>query len=248
MYLIPKTIFVIPYRDRLQHKKSYCQHMKKYISNKCYKFLFIHQNNSKRFNRGAIKNIGFLVIKELYPLDYKNINIVFNDIDTFPKTNDSIDFETEKNKVIHLFGFDFTLGGIFIIKGCDFEKIGGFPNYWGWGCEDNLLNDRCLHNNIEIDRSKINCHDIVQLKHGSTVRSVSIKEARNYGLKQEYETFNDIKNLKYSITGNMVHVHTFQCINNDDNPDMDYQDIDLAKTGNKIPITKNVNKKLWKLY
>ena len=56
----------------------------------------------------------------------------------------------------------------FAIKGSDFEIATGFPNFWGWGLEDNVLNDRCLEKKLIIDRSqfyiindKENIHPIV---------------------------------------------------------------------------------------
>ena len=46
------------------------------------------------------------------------------------------------------------MGGILTIFGEDFEKINGFPCFWSWGFEDNVLQKRVLSNNMEIDRSE----------------------------------------------------------------------------------------------
>ena len=64
-----KYIFIIPYRDRLQHKSFFMRHMKyilEDIPEHEYKLWFIHQLDHRPFNRGALKNIGLLVAKQIY--------------------------------------------------------------------------------------------------------------------------------------------------------------------------------------
>ena len=82
-----------------------------------YEIYFSHQCDKRDFNRGAMKNMGFLAIKDKYPDNYKNITFVFNDVDTMPYTKDLFDCNTKKGVVKHFYGFDFSLGGIFSITG-----------------------------------------------------------------------------------------------------------------------------------
>ena len=119
-----------------------------------YSLLFIHQNDNRGFNRGAMKNIGFIHVKKIYPDVYKNITLVFNDIDIMPICKGIINYETVPGTVKHFYGFNFALGGLFSIKAGDFEKINGFPNYWGWGFEDNLIQTRAINAKLVIDRSE----------------------------------------------------------------------------------------------
>jgi N-terminal region of glycosyl transferase group 7 len=80
----PKVIFIVPYRDRETQKINFINKMKHLlddIDRRTYDILFIHQCDNRDFNRGALKNIGFLSIKNDYPDSYKNITLCFNDID-----------------------------------------------------------------------------------------------------------------------------------------------------------------------
>ena len=53
----------------------------------------------------------------------------------------------------HFYGFNYALGGIVALTGEDFELTNGYPNFWGWGMEDNVLQKRCEALNLFIDRS-----------------------------------------------------------------------------------------------
>jgi hypothetical protein len=152
----PKLIFIIPYRDREQQLIFFKRHMAYILEDMDkadYEVLFIHQKDTRAFNCGAMKNIGFFVVKDKYPNDYKNITLVFNDVDTLPFSKNFIPYETKQGIVKHFYGFQYTLGGIVSITGHDFEKINGFPNFWAWGYEDNMLNDRVKNARLTIDRS-----------------------------------------------------------------------------------------------
>jgi len=65
-----------------------------------------------------------------------------------------------------------------VIKGADFERINGFPNFWGWGNEDSVFQERCLRSECKIDRSQfypIGSPEILQLFDG-VKRLVSPRE------------------------------------------------------------------------
>lgn len=141
---IPTRVFIVPYRSRPNQKADFLKNMKQLLEDltEPYEIYFAHQCDSRPFNRGAMKNLGFIAIKNKYPNNYKDITFIFNDVDTFPSEKGMIDYITTSGIVKHYYGFNFALGGIFSIKGADFEKAKGFPNFWGWGLEDNIMNDR----------------------------------------------------------------------------------------------------------
>jgi hypothetical protein len=151
---IPKRVFIVPYRNRIEHKFFFSKHMTFLLEdNDDYEIYFTHQFDKRPFNRGAMKNIGFLAMKQKYPNDYHNITFIFNDVDTMP-FHKLFSYDTIQGKVMHHYGFENALGGIVVIKGIDFEKTNGYPNYWGWGMEDTCFQYRCLQNGLLIDRSQ----------------------------------------------------------------------------------------------
>lgn len=200
---VPKIIFIVPYRNREQERQHFSIYMDYIMQDykDTYKIYYSHQNDNRPFNRGATKNIGFLIIKKMYPDDYKNITFVFNDLDTIPYKKNLIDYDTEINTVKHFYGFTYALGGIVSIKGEDFEKCNGFPNNWGWGLEDNELNNRVIKNNIKIDRSnffEINSPKIIHIK-DSPIRLVTAQEVKNYSRKNLLDNLNTITNINHNI-------------------------------------------------
>ena len=165
-----------------------------------YEIYFSHQCDARTFNRGATKNIGFLAMKEKYPNDYKNITFIFNDVDTIPFYK-IFDYETTEGIVKHYYGFKYALGGILAIKGSDFEKINGFPCYWGWGMEDNALQKRCEYHKLKIDRStfyEIGSPQILQFFDGIS-RIISKKDPWRMDKDNGVDGLRTITSLKYNI-------------------------------------------------
>jgi hypothetical protein len=169
---VPLVVFIVPYRNRPQHKFFFSNYLTSILKNSelesRYEIYFSHQCDARSFNRGGTKNIGFLAIKEKYPNDYQNITFVFNDIDTIPFSN-IFDYTTYSGMVKHFYGFKYALGGIVSITGKDFEQINGYPNFWGWGMEDNVLQKRCENAGLIVNRDQfypIGSPDILQLFDG----------------------------------------------------------------------------------
>jgi len=198
---VPKIVFIVPYRARPQHKFFFSNYLTSIISYRDdYEIYFSHQCDVRAFNRGATKNIGFLAIKEKYPNTYKDITFVFNDIDTIPFST-IFDYETSHGYVKHFYGFKYALGGIVSIKGSDFEATNGFPNFWGWGMEDNVLQKRCEKIGLQIDRSNfypIGSPEILQLFDGVS-RIINKKDPWRATHDDGIDGLQTIHKLVYSI-------------------------------------------------
>lgn len=198
---VPTRVFIVPYRNRLHHKFFFCKYMTFLLEDLCdYEILLVHQFDTRSFNRGAMKNIGFLAVKHKYPNDYKNITLIFNDVDTMP-FNKIFDYDTELGVIQHYYGFTYTLGGIVVIKASDFEQINGFPNFWGYGMEDNCLQTRSEKCNLTIDRShfySIGSPEILQLFDGVT-RIINKKDPWRMKYDDGMDGIRTIHNLYYTI-------------------------------------------------
>lgn len=199
--VVPKRVFIVPYRNRVQHKFFFSKYMSFLLEDKeDYEIYFSHQNDTRTFNRGAAKNIGFMAIREKYPNDYKDINFIFNDVDTIP-FNKLFDYETTRGVVKHYYGYKYALGGIVVIKGADFEEMNGFPCFWGWGMEDNCLQKRCQAYGLTIDRSTfyaIGSPQILQLFDGIS-RIISKKDPWRMQNDTGQDGIRTIRDLRLTI-------------------------------------------------
>ena len=219
MSKVPKLVFIVPYRNRPQHKFFFSNYLTTIMDDRDdYEIYFSHQCDARAFNRGATKNIGFLAVKEKYPDDYKNITFVFNDIDTIPFSA-IFDYETVSGIVKHFYGFEYALGGIVALNGSDFEAINGFPNFWGWGMEDNVLQKRCEKIGLKIDRSQffpIGNPNILHLFDG-VQRIINRKDPWRATHDDGIDGIRTIHKLQYTIndesTNPLDNVHTINANN-----------------------------------
>jgi hypothetical protein len=152
-----------------------------------------------------MKNIGFLAMKKKYPDTYQDMTFIFNDVDTVP-FHKLFDYQTEPGIIKHYYGFESALGGIVVMKGADFEKVNGYPNFWGWGMEDACLQKRCLQVGFTIDRSKfypIGSPEILQLFDGVT-RLVCSRDPLRMKNDNGIDGLSTIHKLTYTFNKNSV--------------------------------------------
>jgi len=241
MNTIPKIFFIVPYRDRKEHKQFFMKYMEFIMEdyNKDdYELFFVHQCDKQPFNRGAMKNIGFLAMKSKYPQHYHDITIVFNDVDTVPYTKNLLNYETKRNTIKHFYGYNFALGGIVSITGYDFEKINGYPNMWGWSMEDNILQKRALANNIYIDRTTffpIGSTSILQFV--DAINKIINKREMADCLENTYPYgLTNIINLNFNYEDEYIQVTNFQT---ETNPNIQpFENHDITKGNGRIIVNK----------
>lgn len=216
--LIPKIIFIVPYRDREEQYKKFDEKMKTIL--KLYKIedskiLYIHQCDKRSFNRGAMKNIGFLFVKKMYPEYYQDITLVFNDLDTTPSLSNNFElkYETSDNVIKHFFGYTYALGGIVSIMAKDFERINGFPNFWTWGYEDNSLQQRAERNKLVINRDQFFGTKVKHIDHDldNGIKTINRHEFEKY-CKRTNDGIRTIRDLEmnYDEETGFVNVTNFK--------------------------------------
>ena len=210
-----QTIFIVPYRNRACHKhffEKYMSYLMEDVDPSTYEIVFAHQKNELPFNRGAMKNIGFLYAKEKYS-HYKDIVFVFHDVDTLPFKKGLLDFTLRDNEIKHYYGFKYCLGGIFAIKGKDFERINGFPSFWNWGWEDTVLYERAIASKLMVNRDQyfeFGDHSILHMIDRPT-RDISRNMYDHYKNGNVLDGLNTLQHVRY-VKGDMLDIESFVCL------------------------------------
>lgn len=241
--VVPKFVFIVPYRDREPHRVFFSTYIHKIMADvppEDWTYFFIHQADKRPFNRGGMKNIGFLALKERYPNDYKNIIFIFNDIDTLPYDKNILNYNTDFGVIKHFYGFHFALGGIFSIRGVDFERINGFPNFWAWGGEDNLIHRRAKDFGLVVDRNNfftIGNMNILQLADGFK-RMICRDEMATALIPMNVDGLSKITNLKFTIYDDthMIDVFAFETYISYTQLNFEEESLDKLKTMHVSPL------------
>lgn len=218
-------VYIVPYRDRAEHLEFFRTYLK-HVERADHRVLVVHQCDARPFNRGAMKNIGFLAVKQLYPETYQNVTLVFNDVDIMPYKEGVFHTDTVAGVVKHNYGYTTCLSASFVIKAGDFEKTGGFPNLWAWGLEDFIIQERVLASGLRIDRSRfkpVGDRSVLQFFDGMT-RNVSTLSIETTRLKHLRDGWPSIQ-VRFEMEGDMVQVRDFTCLYPPDTTNVETKDI-----------------------
>lgn len=216
-----KYNFIIPYRNRKEHLDEFIRRFTEYLKDKDVdaQFYIIHQMNPKEFNRGAMKNIGFLEVCKTRPDGL----FIFHDVDTYPTYWGSIQYDTKPGEIRHPIGEkNHNLGTICCFWKNEFEKVNGFPNYWGWGIEDITIWYRVKKLNYIIDENNIidlndkhRCynpdHSYQQNRNNTTIQNTTL-------FNEEMKTnniYNGLSDIEYEVLSSFELAPRFTIINVD---------------------------------
>jgi len=196
-----KLTICVPYRNREEHLRQFIPHITNHLKGYEYEILVIEQTNEKPFNRGSLANIGFL--------HSNGENFCIHDVDMLPDfANYDIPHLFDVSHVatnVEQFGYKMPyekyLGGVTIFRREAFRKINGFNNlYFGWGAEDDDLNNRCELNSLKIFRG---VHTFQSLPHAKALEQRESKLLHRNNLqilkKWKSNTSNGLSNIKYKV-------------------------------------------------
>jgi len=194
-----KVAIIIPYRNNKYQSRDkqlamFIEYYNDYLpSNICDIYVIEQSDDNKKFNRGALLNIGYKISqKESYDM------YIFHDVDLVSPQEIKKVYTYKSDIPIHIaslwkekYNFADFMGGIISFDSNTFEKVNGYPNrFYGWGGEDDAIYNRLVINNISI--GKIIADSNVDIKEMNHQNTSDIEELTNKNKK-----FNILNDLKY---------------------------------------------------
>lgn len=193
---------VVPFRDQPeQNRMAQLMTLNEEFHKLGWTVLVVEQSDDgKKFNRGALLNIGY----DLVETDY----VIFHDVDLIPKKALIPYYEAFPTSPIHLgkaitkYDSPSFLGAVVSVSKKDYKVINGFPNnFWGWGGEDDAFRIRLQRAGIKVFQPTIKS-GFKELPHLDTRTNNDWKNMEKWeGLKEEREGKNSsgLSDLKYDI-------------------------------------------------
>jgi hypothetical protein len=131
-------------------------------------------------------------------------------VDTLPYKKGLLDFTLKENEIKHYYGFKYCLGGIVAIRGKDFERIQGFPCFWNWGWEDNVLYERAIAARLIVNRDQyfeFGDHSILHMIDKPT-RDISRDMYEQYKKGNIQDGLNTLQHVRYT-KNEMLDIESF---------------------------------------
>jgi len=179
-----KLAVIVPYRNRENHLKEFIPHMNKFLSSLPHEFMItiIEQDNSNKFNRGTLINIGFDLVND------ECTYISPHDVDLLPESADYSRPEMPTHLAAYRSQSGYNLeyegffGGVNLFLNEHFHLINGFSNFYsGYGAEDDDLLMRCIKKGLNYTRRP---GRYTSLPHGyENITDDMVQKNKNYYMK-----------------------------------------------------------------
>lgn len=197
---------LVPFREQIEQKrgeqlKRFLSHIHRYHPD--WKVIVIEQSNDNRkFNRGALLNIGAKLAKTDY--------VIFHDVDLLPLMKIAPYYTAIPESPIHI-GKAWTskydsptfLGGVLSMSIQDIEKTNGFPNnFWGWGGEDDVLRNRIKGKKLKVYQPTLRGEGYKELEHVDTRSNSEWKNMTKWedmAEEKKHPGRSGFKNVKYDV-------------------------------------------------
>jgi hypothetical protein len=204
-----KYSIIIPYRDnpaqdRSEQLRKIIPYLERKLNGTNYTILVINQSDDgKKFNRGALLNIGAEIAKE-----NGSEWVIFHDVDLLPDDLLIEYYKTPPKEPIHIgsritkYTYDLFLGAVLSISIKDNEKANGYPNcFYGWGGEDDAYLRRLYQSNtnLEIGRPRVGNYE--ELPHPWIESEAIPKEAKHEKLAKDENNWRNegLNTITYDI-------------------------------------------------
>lgn len=193
-----RVAMIVPHRNRIEHLQELLTRLKAFdLKGNVLDIYVIDQNNSDKFNRGLLLNIGFYLASKM-----KYDRYLFHDVDSYPDEvlfpqyfqylDDTVHFAAPE--LGYKYKYEDFLGGVEGFTEQDYNTINGYPNnFLGWGGEDDALYDRLAAERITVyrptkgkyilaDHEQAKGDEKNQLKYENVLED--LKNYKNNGIKQ----------------------------------------------------------------
>jgi len=200
---------IVPYRDNIyQPRAEQLRQFTEYYHNffdKIMIYIIEQSDDNKKFNRGALLNIGYLIAKS-----HKHDMYVFHDVDLISPSELVKLYRFVSPIPIHIASLWYKYkaphfsGGISSFGGSVFEKINGFPSsFFGWGGEDNAVYNRLVTNKLELLQPTTTKNIIItELPHENTTNFVElVNQERRNNIINDWKMWrkDGLNSIKYDI-------------------------------------------------
>lgn len=226
---------IVPYRDRAAHLAAFVPAMAAFLDGSgrsdrngprtgsaftSHHVYVVEQLDAKPFNRGKLLNVGFRLVADATLLGRalghtagNFTHAVLHDVDMLPQevAYTAVERPTHlagaASQFKHALPYPEYFGGVTLFPVADFRRVNGYNNdYWGWGCEDDDLLDRCAHHAVPVDRvagrfeSLPHAPSLNDPRNGKSYGGNLARLLRNRQVEHEYAT-NGLNSLAFTFQG-----------------------------------------------